>query len=204
MNDDQLFDRRHKFLVQRVAGGTYRQISAKWNTDNPTETVSEATVRKDVDRAKQEMVDGATRDALRGEHRAILLTMRQANFSPMLKGDVDAAKIVMSTLVREAEMFGLDDPKRSIVGVGTDIEFAADLVGLIKAVGYEPPSDLVFAATGDRAALEETSRDETPALIQATRIRPFDLCEDALDEPEPVAAPTPAADEPVDAVWSNL
>ena len=184
MNDEQLYERRHAFLTQRLAGGTYSAIAKRYNEKaleaamarggDPTEveTVSSTTVRKDCQRAKQELIDDATREALRGEHRAIILDMRRANYAAMAGGDVDAAKIVMSTLQREAEMFGLDEPKRTQIGVGTDVEFANDLVDLIRAVGYQPPTDLLFAARGE--ALD----GEQPAIEGV--VVPFDL-----DAPEP-------------------
>lgn len=221
MNDEQLYERRHGFLTQRLAGGTYSAIAKRYNEramseamargGDPTEveTVSSTTVRKDVARAKQELIDDATREALRGEHRAILLDMRRANYAAMAGGDVDAAKIVMSTLQREAEMFGLDEPKRTQIGVGTDVEFANDLVDLIRAVGYQPPTDLLFAARGealdgdaahgDALAIDRVAPGDT-GVIDVEAI-PFDL--DA-PEPRPAPEPAPVEDEPDDDEWSNL
>jgi hypothetical protein len=211
VNDEQLFDRRHDFLVQRVAGASYSKIAAAWNGRegrDPDDHVTARTVRSDCDLARDEILDQSSRDVLRGEHRTILLTMRRANFTAMANGDVDAAKVILSTLQREAEMFGLDEPKRSVVGVGTDIEFAGDLVGLIEAVGYQAPADLVFAARGERADEVSASARPAPELVQATRIRPFDLCDEPLD-PEPETAErahgAPSAPEPADpGPWSNL
>lgn len=221
MNDEQLYERRHAFLTQRLAGGTYSAIAKRYNEraleaamargGDPTEveTVSSTTVRKDCQRAKQELIDDATREALRGEHRAIILDMRRANYAAMAGGDVDAAKIVMSTLQREAEMFGLDEPKRTQIGVGTDVEFANDLVDLIRAVGYQPPTDLLFAARGeavdgdaahgDALAIDRVAPGDT-GVIDVEAI-PFDL--DA-PEPRPAPEPAPVEDEPDDDEWSNL
>lgn len=191
MNDEQLWERRRNFLTSRLAGGTYSSIAQSYNQraleaamaagrdPADVETVSATTVRSDCARAKQEMIDDATRDALRGEHRAVLQDMRRANYKAMAGGDVDAAKVVMSTLVREAEMFGLDDPKRSVVGVGTNVEFASDLVALIEGIGYQAPSDLVFAARGERTdalAIDRVAPGDT-AIIDGEIVpdSPFDM-----------------------------
>lgn len=191
LNEEQLFERRHRFLTMRLAGATFSVIARKYNEQQleaamqagrdpeTADQVSTTTVRKDVARAKEELITDATRDALRGEHRAILLDMRRANYAAMAAGDIDAAKVVMSTLQREAEMFGLDDPKRSVVGIGTDVEFATDLVGLIQAVGYTPPDDLMFAAHGERS---DRDRPALAAVVDA-EVVPLDP-----DAPEPRAA----------------
>ena len=204
MNDEQLFERRHRFLTQRLAGGTFRVIAERHNKAaveavtqagrpaDEAETVTATTVRKDVERAKAELIESATRDMLRGEHRAILLDMRRANYAAMASGDVDAAKVVMSTLQREAEMFGLDEPKRTQIGVGTDVEFATDLADLIRAVGYQPPSDLLFAARGE--AIDSKIPTDSPVssdqLAIEAEVVPFDL-----DAPEPAAAAHGVASE---------
>ena len=221
MNDDALWDRRRDFLTQRIAGGTYSQIAERYNKKaveaviaagrpvDEAETVSASTVRKDCDVARATLLDEATRDALRGEHRAILLDIRRANYMPMASGDIDAAKIILSTLVRESEMLGLDEPKRTQVGVGTAVDFASDLVDLIKAVGYQPPSDLVFAATGERAEIEAAHGAAYAAehpVIEGTVVG-FDL-----DAPELRASGRAAHGEPSAAAptteppppWSNL
>ena len=208
-----------------MAGGTFSQIAAGWAADIASgkvvgDEVSATTVRKDVERAKSELIEGATREALRGEHRSIILTMRQANFNAMAAGDVDAAKIILSTLQREAEMFGLDEPKRTQLGVGTNVEFATDLVDLIQSVGFEAPPDLLFAARGervdredalaiDRAApgdtgvldVEVVGEDEVPNSGGSTSdARPADG-EDTTASAANGASPEPPDD---DGPWSNL
>lgn len=186
-DDETLFERRYRFLTQRLAGGTFRGIAEKYNRESvsavvgagrdPSEarTVSPATVRKDIEWAKRDIIDGSTREALIAEETQVLLDVRRANYAAMVGGDVDAAKIVLSTVTQRRELWGLDAPKRSQIGVGTDVEFAADLVDLIQAVGATAPKDLLFAAHGDRAA----ARTALPAAIDAETI-PFDL-----DAPEP-------------------
>jgi hypothetical protein len=224
VNDEALFERRHGFLTQRIAGGTFRSIAERYNAKSieavtqagrpvdEADTVSAATVRKDVERAKAELIDNATRDALRGEHRAILLDLRRANYKAMAGGDVDAAKVVMSTLVREAEMFGLDEPKRTQIGVGTDVEFASDLIGLIHAVvpGAEIPPELAFLAREDPLAIDRVPAGDTGVLD--AEVIPLDL---TAPDPRPVVVEDSAAraaaegapwgtDPADDDPWSNV
>lgn len=220
MNEDALWDRRRDFLTQRIAGGTFSSIAARYNQKqveaciaagrpaDEAETVSAGTVSKDCDIARATLLDEATRDALRGEHRAILLDMRRANYLAMASGDVDAAKIILSTLVRESEMLGLDEPKRTQVGVGTTVEFASDLVALIEAVGYQPPSDLVFAASGERAEIESANTKSAENALRGNELsqQTSDVIDAHvvgfdLDAPEPsgraaYGVPYPASVEP--------
>ena len=210
-NDEALFERRHSFLTQRMAGGTFRSIAERHNkraieavvsagrSPDEADTVSATTVRKDIDRAKAELINDATREALRGEHRSILLDMRRANYLAMAGGSIDAAKIVMSTLVREAEMFGLDEPKRSVVGVGTDTEFATDLVALIQSVGYEAPADLVFAARGDLLANPETPGNDVRENETGQQTIDAEIAELDTTSPDPRSAAAGVAPSTADA-----
>lgn len=195
IEDETLFERRYAFLTQRLAGGTFRGIAEKYNQKavaaatsagrDPSEakTVSPATVRKDVEWAKRDLIEGATREALVAEETQVLLDVRRANYVAMANGDTDAAKIVLATVVQRRELWGLDAPKRSTIGVGTDVEFASDLVALIEAVGSSAPKDLVFAAHGERPALD------APIEAEVVPDCPFDVT-----APDPRPAPAAPAD----------
>lgn len=218
LEDETLFERRYRFLTQRNAGGTFRAIAERYNREavkaavdagrDPSEakTISPATVRKDIEWAKRDLIDSSTREHLIAEETVVLLDVRRANYAAMVNGDIDAAKIVLATVTQRRELWGLDAPKRSQIGVGTDVEFASDLVALIESIGADAPSDLVFAARGERV---ESSRDvmdvDTVPEIEPGP-RPQDACPFDLDAPEPRRAPADSAPEPAPAAepWSNL
>lgn len=172
--DETLYERRSRALSLRMAGGTFTQIATKLN-------VSAAQARKDVERARRDIIDSATRESLIADHRAIILDIRRSFYGPMTSRDtsnserVEAAKLVLSTLQREAELFGLDAPKRMSLGVGTDVEFAETLAALIESVGYAPPADLMFAARGER--IDSTSSENTiENTIDGEVVANFDEC----------------------------
>ena len=203
IEDETLFERRYRFLSQRLAGGTFRAIAERHNKAaveavvrvgrDPAEarTVSPATVRKDIEWAKRDLIDTSTREALIAEETQVLLDVRRANYAAMAGGDIDAAKIVLATVTQRRELWGLDAPKRAQIGVGTDVEFAGDLVDLIQMVGVTPPDDLVFAASGERPAIE------APIDVETVDLR----CPLDVTSPEPRPEPDPPA---VEAPWSNL
>ena len=172
-DDETVYERRSRSLELRVAGHTFSEI-AELTGKSPGQA------RKDVERARQDIIDSATRESLMADHRATVVAVRRAFFKDMTSGNVDAAKIILSTLEREAKLFGLDAPQRVALGVGTDVEFAETLASLIETVGYAPPSDLIFAARGDSARHEKT-----PAL-EASRGLYGDS--DDFDESEAVDA----------------
>lgn len=143
-DDETIVERRSRALSLRNAGATFTQIAERCR-------ISPAQARKDVDRARRSLIDESTRESLVADQRAVILDIRRANYAAMVRGDVDAAKLILSSLEREAKLFGLDAPSRSILGIGTDVEFAESLAGLIESVGFTPPDDLLFTARGERA-----------------------------------------------------
>jgi hypothetical protein len=155
--DETLPERRSRALSLRNAGATFTQIAARCE-------VSTAQARKDVERARRDLIDDSTRESLIADQRRVILDIRQANYAAMSRGDIDAAKIMLASLEREARLFGLDAPSRSLIGIGTDVEFAETLAGLIESVGYRPPDDLLFTARGDRGGAD---RDAPGAVIDA-------------------------------------
>jgi hypothetical protein len=200
--DETLVERRYRFLSQRNAGGTFRAIAERHNDAavkaataagrpvGEAKTVSPATVRKDVERAKHDIISESTRESLIAEQRSVLLDVRRVHYAGMVAGDPDATKMVLNTVVQMREMFGLDAPKRSVVGIGTDVEFARDLANLFDQVGLEAPPDLIFAARGESMPLDvEVVDDDTVA-------------EDAFDQPLDVSTSTPSIGD--DETWSNL
>lgn len=173
--DETLSERRMRALTLRNARATFTQIAERLS-------ISPAQARKDVLAAKRSIIDESTREHLIAEQQAVIYDVRQAFYLAMGAGDVDAAKVVLSTLQHQRDLWGLDAPKRVNVGIGTDVEFAHDLVSLIESIGHTAPADLVFAARGERTAVGGGAADERAALAAG----------EARDE------------NVIDAEWSNV
>lgn len=155
--DEALWERRMRFRTQRNAGHTFAAITDSYNAaqrkmhaealdrgEDPgrLKQLSVTTVRKDVDHITRELVTESTREYLVGQQQSVILDVRRAFYNAMAGGDIDAGKMVLSTLQHERDLFGLDAPKRVSIGVGTDAEFAETLTTLIEAVagpGSAPP-----------------------------------------------------------------
>ena len=144
VEDETLTERRLRFLSQRNAGATFDGIAEAFNKrqrqlvieaggdPSTAKRVSATTVRKDIEKAKLDIVGQATREGMIAEVYSVILDVRRANYSAMASGDVDAAKVVLATAQQQRDLFGLDAPKRAVVGVGTDVEFSETLLGLIQ------------------------------------------------------------------------
>ena len=161
--DETRIERRMRALSLRNAGATFTQIAERCH-------VSVGQARKDVERARRDLIDEASREKLIADQRAVLLDIRRANYPAMTRGDIDAAKIILSSLEREAKLFGLDAPSRMSIGIGTDVEFAETLSSLIESVGYKPPDDLLFTARGDRGVVIDQVTDEQLAQAPAAAV----------------------------------
>lgn len=131
--DETLYERRMRALMFRNAGATFREIASK-------NGVSPAQARKDVTAALREVLSETAEDMI-ARQRAVLLDIRRANYQAMVGGDVDAARVILSTLERESKLFGLDAPTRVNVGV-SDTDFAERTAALIESMGLEPPREL--------------------------------------------------------------
>lgn len=158
--DESLFERRMRALTLRNAGATYRQIAEKTG-------VSAAAARKDVAAALREVVAETAEDMI-ARQRAVLMDIQRANYAAAASGDIDAARLIIATLEREARLFGLDAPTRVNVGV-SDVEFAERTASLIESLGLRPPKELA------RMRAEELD------ALDADVILPFDVSEGSGD-----------------------
>lgn len=242
-DDETLYERRHRFLTLRNAQMTFRAIAEQHNrtavkaaTDaglDPDEakTISPATVRKDIERARRELTSDATRESLVAQEYSVIMDMRRASYQAALGGDVDAIKLIINTSRDVRELFGLDAPKRTQIGVGTDVEFARELSDLIAAIGGAVPNELAFAAGGEHTALDAAPDaaadgssspdsaldvDVIPLDVHSPEPAPRRSASDALRsrgrraattddvEPETTTADEPDPGPPAAAPWSNL
>ena len=172
--DETAFERQARALTLRNAGATYRQIAEKTG-------VSTATARKDVAAALREVVAETAEDLI-ARQRSILNDIQRANYAAAASGDIDAARLILATLEREARLFGLDAPTRVNVGV-SDVEFAERTATLIESLGLRPPKELLRMRAEDADSLD------------ADVVLPFDIAEDAGDSD---GVPPPTED------WSNI
>lgn len=163
VEDETLTERRLRFLSQRNAGATFDAIAALYNKKqieaaiaaerdpSTAKTISATTVRKDVERAKLDIVGQATREGMIAETYSVILDVRRANYGAMAGGDIDAAKVVLATVQQQRDLFGLDAPKRAVVGVGTDVEFSETLLALIQQLDTaDAAKELAQAAAAER------------------------------------------------------
>lgn len=176
-SDEALYERRAKVLTLRNAGATISRISEEIG-------VSTATVRKDLSRAYRDVLADTPEDML-ARQRSVLADITRANYPAMMRGDRDAAALILRGLEQEAKLFGLYAPTRVLAGV-SDVEFANEAARLIDHI-----------TTTDPAVLKEieNATDTRPAP-PADSDQPVAGNDSAPAEPEPPAGP-PAG-------WSNL
>lgn len=189
--DETTFERRIRVVMLRNAGVTFTDIARK-------ESISTTQARKDLTAGLRDLLADTAEDMI-ARQRSVIIDVQKANYKKMLEGDVDAARLILSSLEREAKLFGLDAPTRVNVGV-SDIEFAEKTAALIESVGGTPPADLL-KAIGHRAgaARAGAARDGGDAAVIDAEVV-------TEDRAEPVAAPAPAPGwQPVAAdEWSNI
>ena len=153
LEDEQIHERRMRVLTMRNAGAVFTQITEVINRSrvqarieaglDPLPSLSVTTIRKDHAIALREVV-AASREDIIAEHRSVLLDLRRANYAAAMNGDTDAAKVVLSTLEREARMFGTDAPTRHELGV-SDVDFAQSFADLVGELGLAPPKEILDA-----------------------------------------------------------
>lgn len=195
--DEELYERRARVLTLRNAGSTFTQIAERINAERilaGLDPLGMTTFRKDHQAALRD-VAAASRDDLIAEHRSVLLDMRRAHYGAALNGDIDSTRIVISTLEREARMFGIDAPTQVALGV-SEIDFAERMYAAIVGMGLQPPKEIV---DGTRRARDE---DVIEAELVDGDVEPvggplpFDLGTGADDEDTP--------DVDTAQRWSNL
>jgi hypothetical protein len=144
-------ERQVRALTLRNAGATFRQIADKTG-------VSPTQARKDVEVALREVV-AESAESMIARQRAVLHDIVRANYAAAASGDIDAARVILSTLEREAKLFGLDAPTRVSVGV-SDVEFAERTASLIESLGLSPPRELAVMGSRWREEILDVQADE--------------------------------------------
>lgn len=135
--DEELWERRAKALMLRHAGLTYTVIGERLG-------ISAAVARKDVRAALREVTADTKADMV-ARQRSILLDLTRAHYAAAIDGDIDATKMVLSTLDHEMRLLGLAAPTQVSVGV-SDEDFARRAASLIASLDLEPPRSLLSTA----------------------------------------------------------
>jgi len=209
-DDETVLERRIKALSLRNGGSTYTQIAEALG-------ISATQARKDVAAGLREVV-AASREDLIAEHRSVLLDLRRASYRVAMSGDVDSGKLVLSTLEREAKMFGLDAPTAVAIGVN-EVEFAERMAALFEVWDTEVPRELarlVPAATRREleqvidAELDEPATDDTDKPTESVASQDDSSASDELETPESVGVQDDSSTEDVVSQddpaprWSNI
>lgn len=183
---EEILERRTKVMFLRNAGGTWREIARACGVSVPTVMKDYRVVCRDINNEQPE--------AVIARHRAVIYDIQRANYANMMRGDKDAAAIILRALDREAKLLGLDAPTRILAGV-SDIEFANEAARLIERINALDPT-----------TLEELQRAreslETPPVIDADT---DDTPDQETEAPHGVGvAGGGGGDRPTDDDWSNI
>jgi hypothetical protein len=154
--NEELLARRTKVMYLKNAGATWAQIAAQVG-------VSVATCRKDMAIVQRD-INNEQPSQVVARHRAVIFDIQRANYPAMMRGDKDAAMVILRALHREANLLGLDSPTRVLAAVSAE-DFANEAARLIESI-----------TTKDADTLKE--------LTHASR--PIDVEEVPIPEPDPV------------------
>jgi len=111
--DHETFEREIKVWQYRVAGATFQQIADKLNYAN--ESGARAAFKRYVNRTKDETLANEIRDL----HKERLEVALLAIWPAVERGDLEAIKVMLKILERDAKMFGIDTPVKTEVEVTT-------------------------------------------------------------------------------------
>jgi len=111
--DHETFEREIKVWQYRVAGATFQQIADK--LDYANESGARAAFKRYVNRTKDETLANEIRDL----HKERLEVALLAIWPAVERGDLEAIKVMLKILERDAKMFGIDTPVKTEVEVTT-------------------------------------------------------------------------------------
>ncbi|QBI96430.1 helix-turn-helix DNA-binding protein [Mycobacterium phage Donny] len=202
--NEELFARRAKALFLSNAGATIAKIAEECG-------VSTSTVRKDLDIAKRQYL-ADTPDQRRAVQMSIIHDMRKANYPAMMRGDTDAANVILRGLKQEASLFGLFPKVLEVPGIDS-VSAANEAAALIERIAQIDPQGLREITRGQTPLDVDTVEDSHESPTGAT---PYEAAQpagyrDATDEPAEAGDPGellgPAGDagpDDDDDDWSNI
>ena len=175
--NEELYARRAKVLFLSNAGATIAKIAEECS-------VSTSTVRKDLEIAKRQYL-AETPDQRRAVQMSIICDMRKANYPAMMRGDVDAANVILRGMKQEASLFGLFPKVLEVPGIDS-VSAANEMAALIERVAQIDPHGLKEITRGQVPLDVDTVEDREQPATGAT---PYD----AARPGEPVYADFAAA-----------
>ena len=111
--DHKTFEREMQVWQYRVAGATFDQIAKK--LDYADESGARAAFKRYVNRTKDEVLANEIREL----HKQRLAVALLAIWPAVERGDLDAIKVMLKILERDAKMFGIDTPVKTELEVTT-------------------------------------------------------------------------------------
>ncbi|AGT12805.1 DNA binding protein [Mycobacterium phage Phelemich] len=199
--NEELFARRVKALFLSNAGATIAKIAEECG-------VSTGTVRKDLEIAKRQYL-AETPDQRRAVQMSIITDMRKANYPAMMRGDVDAANVILRGMKQEASLFGLFPKVLEVPGIDS-VSAANEMAALIERIAQIDPHGLKEITRGQTPLDVDTVEDREQPATGAT---PYDAAQPAgfvgeTDEPagaeHPGELPRQTGDAGGDDGWSNI
>lgn len=194
--DDRLVQRRTTVMFLRNGGATWSQIAAAVE-------VSIATCRKDYGLVCRD-INGEDRTHTVARHRATVFDICRANYKPMMRGEKDAAMVILKALEREAKLLGLDQPMRVLAAVSTE-DYANEAAKLIDFIQHNDADTLQELTRGrDRNTVVDGTLEDTVAVVDATT-GDQDAGVSSIDtRPQAFTQGAVEVDAILDEDWSNI
>mgnify|MGYP001472196323 CR=1 FL=1 len=146
--NEELFARRCKVLFLSNAGATIAKIAEECG-------VSTGTVRKDLNIAKRQYL-ADTPDERRAVQMSVIHDMRKANYPAMMRGDTDAANVILRGLRQEANLFGLFPKVLEVPGIDS-VSAANAAAALIERIAAIDPQGLKEITRGHHTFTPDSS-----------------------------------------------
>ena len=111
--DPELFEKERQVVQYRQGGATFDAIAKKLGYSD------ESGARAAFKRAMERMRDDALNAEMRELHRQRLEVALTAIWPDVVKGDLEAIKVMLKILERDAKLYGIDAPVKTEMEVTT-------------------------------------------------------------------------------------
>ena len=111
--DPELFEKERQVVQYRQGGATFDAIAKKLGY------ADESGARSAFKRAMERMRDDALNAEMRELHRQRLEVALTAIWPDVVKGDLEAIKVMLKILERDAKLYGIDAPVKTEMEVTT-------------------------------------------------------------------------------------
>ena len=111
--DPELFEKERQVVQYRQGGATFDAIARKLGY------ADESGARAAFKRAMERMRDDALNAEMRELHRQRLEVALTAIWPDVVKGDLEAIKVMLKILERDAKLYGIDAPVKTEMEVTT-------------------------------------------------------------------------------------